>query len=336
MAVSNLLSTANIKFAFVCFLWYSSSAITNNIGKQILNQFKFPITLTFIQFGLTSAFAFTYSKSFGKLASISKNIVLTTAPLALFQICGHILSATALSYVSVSFSHTIKVNANNQALSPMFTVLIYRLIFRVIHSRNVYVSLIVLTIGVMLVCATNLKFHLIGFLCALTSTLIFVLQNIFAKKLFNEASMHVISTASTSRLDKLELLFFSSTCAFVLMFPIWVYYDFVAVFRSGSGFTMQLLLLFFFNGLTHFSQAMLAFSVLSLVSPITYSIASLCKRIFVITASIIYVQDPVSLAQSTGIIITFAGLWLYHLAEMEVSQGEERILEIQTRHSNKI
>jgi hypothetical protein len=38
-----------LTFVIVCLMWYMSSAITNNIGKEILVEFRFPVTLTFVQ-----------------------------------------------------------------------------------------------------------------------------------------------------------------------------------------------------------------------------------------------------------------------------------------------
>lgn len=214
----------------------------------------------------------------------------------------------------------------------MFTVLIYRVGFGILHDFAVYRALTVLTVGVSLVVGTNLKFNLYGFICSLASTLIFVVQNIFSKKLFVEASFKKVTTEP--RLSKLSFLFYSSISSFIFMIPLVLYYD-SHKFRDGEmEITIWLIYLFFMNGITQFFQAILALSVLAMVSPITYSIASLCKRIFVITASIIYFRDSVSFVQGSGIIITFLGLYLYHKAELDVNQGEEKVLAIHRRNSS--
>jgi drug/metabolite transporter (DMT)-like permease len=175
----------------------------------------------------------------------------------------------------------------------------------------------------MLVVATNLKFNILGLVCSLNSTLIFVAQNIFSKKLVSEAAIVQISTAP--KLNKLNLLFYSSSFAFLFMLPLWLYYDGGNFYRGNIELNLKLIYLLSLNGMAHFSQSILAFSVLALVSPITYSIASLCKRIFVITASIIYFSDSISFIQGCGILITFIGLRLYHKAEQEVNKNEEMV-----------
>ena len=118
------LSPAAIKFVILCLLWYMSSALSNNSAKQILIQFKYPVTLTFVQFGFISGWC-------GLLAMIqqlrgrnsralfgAKNgiryptaeIILTTLPLSLFQIAGHIFGSLATSQIPVSVVHTVKVS----------------------------------------------------------------------------------------------------------------------------------------------------------------------------------------------------------------------------------
>ena len=61
-----------------------------------------------------------------------------------------------------------------------------------------------------------------------------------------------------------------------------------------------------------FAQNILAFNVLSLVSPVTYSIASLLKRVFVIVLAILWFHQTVSALQWFGIALTFYGLWMYN------------------------
>ena len=68
---------------------------------------------------------------------------------------------------------------------------------------------------------------------------------------------------------------------------------------------------FLFNGTFHFLQNIMAFILLSLVSPVTYSVASLVKRIFVIVVSIVWFGNATTPLQAAGIALTFLGLYLY-------------------------
>ena len=102
----------NLKFILNCCMWYMSSSLTNNTGKQILNMFRFPVTLTFIQFGLVAMWCYGVAMVFGvtQIRSPTRRIAETMAPLAVFLIVGHVFSSIAISRVPVSLVHTIKVN----------------------------------------------------------------------------------------------------------------------------------------------------------------------------------------------------------------------------------
>ena len=216
-------------------------------------------------------------------------------------------------------------------------------------------SLLPLTLGVMLACSFDLRANAVGFLCALGSTVIFVSQNIYSKKLLPKENSGAGSGGSlggaaalgggsgaSAKLDKLNLLFYSSGMAFVLMIPIWLYSDSSSLLSlflsplpspshsSASVAALQqaaqpsLILSFFLNGTVHFCQNLLAFSILAKTSPVTYSIASLVKRIAVICLAIIWSGQIVTKVQGCGMAMTFLGLWLYNRAKGEVEKGERK------------
>lgn len=98
------------KLPLLCLAWYLSSAVTNNIGKQIMNQFRYPVTLTFIQFLFVSLFCFlSGTMGLTKIRSPTVGIMQMTAPLVGFQVVGHVFSSVAISRVPLSVVHTIKV-----------------------------------------------------------------------------------------------------------------------------------------------------------------------------------------------------------------------------------
>jgi drug/metabolite transporter (DMT)-like permease len=112
------------------------------------------------------------------------------------------------------------------------------------------------------------------------------------------------------------------------MFPLWLFTDGWKSLSYEIPET-RLIYLFFLNGSSNFAQNVLAFNILAIVSPVTYSIASLIKRIFIISVSIIYFRDPVSLIQGWGMAITFLGLYLYNETKGDVARKERKVMEIQ-------
>ena len=318
-------------------MWYLSSALTNTSSKSILNAYPKPITLTIVQFAFVALWCILFAylaQTFPAVRNAipalrygirppTKEVISTTLPLALFQLGGHVLSSTATAKIPVSLVHTIK------GLSPLFTVLAYRLLFGIHYTVSTYLSLIPLTLGVVLACSVEFSGNIAGVLCAFVAALIFVSQNIFSKKLFNEAARAEADGLPPSqqyprKLDKLNLLCYCSGLAFLLTFPLWLWTEgfplFADIYRSGSVSLSnsptaldhgRLSLEFIFNGAFHFGQNILAFVLLSMVSPVTYSVASLIKRVFVIAISIVWFRNSMSRVQAVGIGLTFLGLYLY-------------------------
>ncbi|TAQ86405.1 hypothetical protein B7494_g5278 [Chlorociboria aeruginascens] len=321
------------KLIMLCIIWYFSSALTNTSSKSILNAFPKPATLTLIQFAFVASFCVFFSWLSSIFPSLknaipalkhgirypTREVIIITLPLAAFQIGGHLLSSTATAKIPVSLVHTIK------GLSPLFTVLAYRLFFDIRYPLTTYLSLVPLTLGVMLACSAEFRGNIFGILYAFLAALIFVTQNIFSKRLFNEAAVAEASGLATPRkLDKLNLLCYSSALAFLLTSPIWFWSEGIALlgdfFHDGSldlsthpsAFDHgRLALEFVFNGTFHFGQNIIAFVLLSMVSPVTYSVASLIKRVFVVVIAIIWFQNPITRIQAVGIALTFFGLYLY-------------------------
>lgn len=305
-----LSSRKSIEFVALCLLWYGSSAATNTTSKSIFNTVECPYTLTLAQFGFVALgsvimifigqhFRLHWSFGHSGFRRPTRQVITTTLPLSMFQIWGHAFNSLATTKITVSTVHTIK------ALSPMFTVLAYRLLFRVVYSRFTYLSLVPLTVGVMLACDFSANGKPSGIVFAVCSTLVFVSQNIFSKKIFTESSIET----SPNRIDKLNLLLYSSSAAFFFMCPVWIYHEGTSAVREGLQYmstedSHALALQFVANGVFHFAQNILAFSLLGMVSPVTYSVASLIKRVFVIAASIIWFGQEITYVQAFGIFLT--------------------------------
>ncbi|GMM35113.1 Sly41 protein [Saccharomycopsis crataegensis] len=365
----------NLKIIFLCGGWYLTSILSSNVTKTILKAYKYPVTLTEIQFFITSLLCLvTYIIVFNnrKIATsfplgtfpvqLTENkyttlydiikptrLILTqTIPMGMFQFVGHITSHNATSLISVSMVHTIK------ALSPIVTVLSYRFLFHVKYPTVTYVTLAPLVVGIMLTCLfknhnkghssdsiiSDSSAYSKGLVFAFISMLIFVSQNIFAKKILTyktnlldnssddgrhrshqysnilpidkeeEATIKKIS--EKNKVDKLTILFYCSIVGFIFTFPIYLSSEIFSNDAWSLGkLNLNIICLMLFHGLVHFVQALLAFHILGLVSPVSYSIANIFKRIFVIVAALVWEAQPLNGIQAFGLLLTMAGLYCY-------------------------
>jgi solute carrier family 35 protein E1 len=193
----------------------------------------------------------------------------------------------------------------------------------------------------MLACSFDMSAsNAVGLLCAFGSALVFVSSNIFFKKIM-PSNTGGLTQESSHKLDKLNLLLYSSGMAFVLMIPLWVYYD-LPLFISASTNPAHIIhpneghstphsvtYYLFMNGTVHFAQNIIAFVILSSTSPVTYSIASLIKRVAVICIAIVWFNQTVHPIQALGIVSTFTGLYMYNNAKSDVEKGEKKMRRVE-------
>ncbi|KAI5962930.1 uncharacterized protein KGF55_002722 [Candida pseudojiufengensis] len=229
--IRDIIPPINFKICSLCFIWYFFSIISSNSIKLILNNYKYPITVTQFQFSfnillslillvLSNNFKFINkiipqstlptNKSIKSFIKPTKLILITTIPMGCFQFIGHLTSHKATSMIPVSLVHTIK------ALSPIVTVFIYRILFKKQYKLRTYLTLIPLIIGIMMTCYKPKKSkvipgqiinpeqnknnnYIIGLTFAFCSMLIFVSQNIFAKNRLTSAN------TTTSTANSLEI-----------------------------------------------------------------------------------------------------------------------------------
>lgn len=310
------------RIVLLCSLWYTISSTNNVIGKKILTDFPFPVTVAMVQVVSTALYLSPTLRvwSVPPMKSLPKSSLLKLIlPLSFGKAFAAITAHVSIWKVPVSYSHTVK------ATMPVFTVILSRVILGETQSGEVYCSLIPIVGGVMIATATELSFDMVGLLSALLATFTFAVQNIFTKKALRDL-----------QLNHLRLLLLMATIASAMLLPAWALYDLrriILELESGKEDILWLLVILTINGFLNFAQNMVAFTVLSLVTPLSYAVASATKRILVITVSIMFLRNPVSLYNGVGMLAAIFGVFLYNKAKYDANCRKHE-LPTHTKHAS--
>ncbi|XP_013387617.1 solute carrier family 35 member E1 isoform X3 [Lingula anatina] len=257
-----------LKIVALCVAWYSFSAGGNIVGKTVLNDFPYPMTVTMVQL-MSIAF---YLGPILRVWDIplpsdiswsyyAKMII----PLAFGKFINSVSAHVSIWKVPVSYAHTVK------ATMPLFTVVLSRII---LHEKQ-------------------------------------------TTKCLKDTGIH-----------HLRLLLVLARLAMLFFFPVWVFYDIRRIMRDDSlvkhDHWLRAVILLLIDGFCNFAQNVIAFTVLAMLTPLSYAVANATKRIVIIFVSLALLRNPVTLLNVIGMLCAVLGVLAYNKAKFDMHRAKMR------------
>jgi len=287
-----------VRIVFICIAWYIVSSSNGVLGKTILSQFPYPMTVTMVQLTSIALWSPPMLKALGVRAYETSNWSYhfkMLFPLAFAKFLSSVLAHISIWKVPVSYAHTVK------ASMPIFTVLITRIFMGTRHGCSVYMSLIPIVLGVAVATVSEISFELMGLASALMATAGFAVITIYSKMALKDTGMH-----------HLRLLHKLGMMAAIMFFPVWLLVD---APKIPSELNSEIFTLLVVDGALHWCQNILAFTLLKLVTPLTYAVANVTKRIAVISVSLLLLKNPVTGTNLGGMMMAIVGVFFYNRAK---------------------
>ena len=103
-----------VRIAFLCIFWYAVSSINGVVGKWILSEFPYPMTLTMAQLTSIAIYSGPMLTLLGvrRASSYSaftwKYYATIIIPLAFAKFASSVLAHVSIWKVPVSYAHTVK------------------------------------------------------------------------------------------------------------------------------------------------------------------------------------------------------------------------------------
>ncbi|KAJ0409946.1 hypothetical protein P43SY_005840 [Pythium insidiosum] len=299
------------KIAFYIVAWFILSLVALWTNRFIVADLKVDSNvLSLFQLGMSVACGLASEVYIGGwplclagLRAMLRDGLKDIALLGGVRILTVLLSLTALKYIAVSFSQTIKSSA------PFFTVVLTYFMLGERTGWRVNLSLLPIITGLVFCSLADMSFHPIGFVASLLSNCTDCIQNVLTKKLLSRSysvsqlQLYTSIVAVGMQLAYLGVAWMTNPR-----------YVFVGAAKHNERSALYLFVLLAYAGLCFFLQSVVAYELMNLVSPVTHSVVNCVKRAGLITASIYRYGDVITPLNWSGMALVVFGVYAFNVA----------------------
>ncbi|KAL8959228.1 MAG: hypothetical protein Q9193_003873 [Seirophora villosa] len=294
---SDISATSKFQVLLIYFMFNLGLTLYN---KAAMIMFPFPFLLTALH--AASGMAGTQlllARSVFTLKNLSSRDTALLSAFSILYTANIAVSNASLAMVTIPFHQTVR------ALTPVFTIAIYRIIFGSVYSKATYMSLIPIIIGVMLASYGDLSATTLGFFMTLLGTL-----------------LAAVKTVATNRLQTAGL-HFSALELLHRMSPIACVQSLIVAYATGEfdHFEPRVLgvkgiVILATNGIIAFGLNVASFEANKRSGALTMTIAANVKQVLTVVLSVIIWRVPIGAMNACGIAVTLLGGAWYGRVEL--------------------
>ncbi|KAA8905471.1 triose-phosphate transporter family-domain-containing protein [Sphaerosporella brunnea] len=281
------------KYAWLV-LYFSLNLALTLYNKAVMGKFPFPYLLTGIHAACGSlGCAFFYYRGAFQLSRLSDRENLTLLLFSTLYTINIAISNVSLNLVTIPFHQIVR------AMTPFFTVIIYRVIFSKTYSRATYISLIPVVAGVGFATAGDYYFTAMGFFLTLLGAFLAALKTVVTNRM----------QTGRLKLSPLELLYRMSPLAFVQTMVYALLTGEVAQAQRYAAEKMgrREVIILLGNGVLAFGLNVISFTANKKTGALTMTVAANIKQILTIILSVMFWGLAVGWMNGLGICLTLAG-----------------------------
>ncbi|KAI9880140.1 MAG: UAA transporter [Pleopsidium flavum] len=205
---------------------------------------------------------------------------------------------------------TIPFHQVLRATTPVFTVLIYRVLFHATYSNATYCSLVPVIAGVGLATYGDYAATALGFIMTLLGALLAAVKTVTTNRI----------QTGTLRMSAMEVLHRMSPLALVQSLAFAYFFGEMAEFRkyalAEDRLRTKTIIALFMNGAIAFGLNIISFTANKKVGALTMTVAANVKQILTIVLSVAFFKLLVGTMHALGIVLTLLGAGWYAKVEM--------------------